>query len=539
MSGDDEVGDGVEVPCAVSDYEDGYEAVPITSTESSSKETLHTKGSFTTKASHMTRKTTNCSAIRKEKPFMDEDGSGGDEDGSGGEDSAPEERNVNVPKSPKAVTPLVCSHSPKTGKWMSDPYRGAALRRAIEAANHSDDGRPSYEGVVNELRDQGVRVFIVGHDSPDLMKDVLSVVDVVSRNDRQQTYREKQRCLLYRDKADKVFNVEIMGETSGLAGAWQNLLLSFSCFEALVAMTVLTRTFPCIDINGLSGVRPGYLSLILGLVLTEEISQVMLNVGMLVQGRPSVSAYTLKARILTDWPRKLIILSLAIASAAPQDSLMQRWTTFAGIALAELVLLANIGSRAWYHMELSPLKYGGFFAPVVAFIMSVFAGLTVPFLGSRQVLAGGKAAMEGVIRNAIFVAILFVVSDIDDVQQFIMVGSDTCSHDGVNIGVGIWFTVTLITSMWFVAQTKRHKVRPEETEPLLEENHASPVGFKVPNLPDVSIDPALNKVGVPCCALGLEFALGVFLALIMGGGIVFTAFTTKDDELLNGGDNTT
>lgn len=301
----------------------------------------------------------------------------------------------------------------------------------------------------------------------------------------------------------------------------------------MVAMTVLARAFPCINIDGLSGVRPGYLSLILGLVLTEEISQVMINVGMLVQGRPSVSAYALKAHVTSDWPRKLVVFCLAIASAAPQDSQTQRWITFTGILLAELVLIANLGSRAWYHMELNPLKYGGPFAPVVAFFFSVFAGLTIPYLGSRKVLSGGKAAMEGTIRNAILVAIVFVLSDIDEVQQFIVVGSDSCSQDGVNLTVGIWFSVTLVTSLWFIAKTKRQEVKPEESEPLLEEDHASPVGFTVPGLPDVSIDPDLTKPGYPCCTLGLEFTLGTIIALVVGCAIASTAFTTKDDEFLN------
>jgi len=37
---------------------------------------------------------------------------------------------------------------------------------------------------------------------------------------------------------------------------------------------------------------------------------------------------------------------------------------------------------------------------------------------------GGEAAMESVMKSAILVAIIFVVSDYDEIQKFLVVGSE-------------------------------------------------------------------------------------------------------------------
>ena len=47
----------------------------------------------------------------------------------------------------------------------------------------------------------------------------------------------------------------------------------------------------------------------------------------------------------------------------------------------------------------------------------------MPYLGHRSIQAGGKAAMESVLRAAFVVAVVFVISDHDDFQKFLVVGS--------------------------------------------------------------------------------------------------------------------
>jgi len=415
--------------------------------------------------------------------------------------------------------------------WDCLPYKQYLIRNEVERANGELNGKPPYAGIVNELKNLGVRVYIVSYSSDDVLADIRHIVSLVSKDDRKMPLREKQRCLLYRDERDRVFNLKIRGESDGLANQWEAQLLSFSGFEAIVASTVLCRAFPCIDMDGENGVRPGYISLIIGLVLSEEIGSVAVNVSMLVRGMPSISAYALTHRILHDWPRKLIIFSLALASAAPADSATQRWITFFGIIFAVAVLASNLGSRAWYHLKLNPLAYSGPGAAALAFLTAMMTGIVVPFVGHREVQAGGKAAMEVVLRSAFLSALIFILSDIDEVQQFVIVGSEACNQNVVNVSVGIWYLATLMTSSFFVARIKTYSPTPEETEPVLVEDHSSPVGYMVPNLPVVHIDPTLGVKGAPCCSLRVYLLLAVVLGVCIAGTLAFMAFSDADDAL--------
>jgi hypothetical protein len=168
--------------------------------------------------------------------------------------------------------------------------------------------------------------------------------------------------------------------------------------------------------------KPAYLSLILGLVLTEEISMSWLNASMLVRAMPSVSAHSLVSHLGSDQIRKTLLLCLALAGAA--EGTTQRVLTFTGISLACMVLLANLGSRAWHFLGWHPQRYNGMSASIVAYTAAVATGIFIPYMGHRDIEVGGKAAMEYVIKTALLVAVVFVISDIDEVQKFIIVGSE-------------------------------------------------------------------------------------------------------------------
>ena len=70
---------------------------------------------------------------------------------------------------------------------------------------------------------------------------------------------------------------------------------------------------------------------------------------------------------------------------------------------------------------------------------------------------------------------------------------------------------------------------PDE-EPLLEEDHRSPVGYLVPNLPEFPLDPYRGKKGVLPLSSRVELALGVLLAAAIGAGIVALAYTDWADQ---------
>ncbi len=58
---------------------------------------------------------------------------------------------------------------------------------------------------------------------------------------------EHQKCLLYRDERGRLYNLVLANGCNGLAGTWESLQLSFSGLQALVALSVLTRAFSCLN----------------------------------------------------------------------------------------------------------------------------------------------------------------------------------------------------------------------------------------------------------------------------------------------------
>ena len=105
-----------------------------------------------------------------------------------------------------------------------------------------------------------------------------------------------------------------------------------------------------------------------------------------------------------------------------------------------------------------------------------------------------------------------------------------CNQDYVNMCVGAWWALSLLVSLFTVSQLEPQSPWPDDEEPLLEEDHASPVGFKVPNLPDFPIDPELAKRGVTCCSIKAELLLGSVMAVALGLGICYLSFTDQDEN---------
>jgi len=275
--------------------------------------------------------------------------------------------------------------------------------------------------------------------------------------------------------------------------------------------------------------RPAYLSLILGLVLTEEISLSWLNASMMIRATPSVSAHFLSASFGADSLRKIILFCLAVASAT--TGWLRSFLTILGVLGAVIIMLANLGSRSWHFLRWKPLRYDGFGAFFFAYFLAIMTGLMLPYMGHRRVATGGKGAMEYVLKTAVTVAIVFVVSDVDGIQKFIVIGSEFCDQDFVNFFVGLWWTATLVCSLFMVRRLPVLDQKPENGEKILIEDQASPVGYKVPSLPDFEIDPSLASTGSKYLSLQVEFYFGVFMALAVGSIIVALAFTNWEESV--------
>lgn len=310
--------------------------------------------------------------------------------------------------------------------------------------------------------------------------------------------------------------------------------------------------------------QPAFLSLIMGLVLQEEISLSWLNASMMVRATPSVSAFSLTSPIGPDLWRKSLVFVLAIAGAA-SNARVQKVLTLLGIGGAYIVLLANLGARSWYFLKWRPQRYDGPFANFFAYLAAMLTGMILPYMGHRNIEVGGKAAMEYVIVTAFVVAVCFVISDINKVQNFLVLGSDvskrlmqitcfkgkcstlffllrcgssviaifsqTCPQDVVNLVVAIWWLITLICSLFLVKQIPSSEPsRPHDGERLLIEDHASPAGYRVPSLPDFEVDPTLAKEGLPFASVGVEFFFGLIMAVAIGTGMIYLSVSQWDNQ---------
>lgn len=296
----------------------------------------------------------------------------------------------------------------------------------------------------------------------------------------------------------------------------------------------------------MSSFGPAYLAMILGLVFSEELSLSWINVGMFIRGFPSISAYEIMTQVESDWLRKALLLCLSVASAATGST--RNFCTLGGIALASCILLANLGSRSWRFMGWKPAftgdsclgGVGGFcglqslLEPFLSYTLAILTGVFLPYLGHQKAEVGGIAAVESIFRIAVIVAGIFLISDRDEVQHFLVIGSGECSQDYVNMAVGGWFCLSLICSLLCLSRKQPAEFWPDYQEPLLVEDHASPVGRKVPHLPDFPIDPTYAaKSSRRCINVKMELLMGVIGALGIGGFFVYLGFTGFDDQFLD------
>lgn len=435
-------------------------------------------------------------------------------------------------------------------------YRHEELQLVLDAANRTElvqDRRIANQRVMEKLANLGVSVFLISYECDDVWKEVKHCIFEASN---MQLYNcSPDRCLLYEDSRGRLFNLLVGGDFQGLQGSYEAMLDRASGLEAICALVVLIRAFACVELR--EGIRPAYIALILGLVLIEEISNSWVNVSMLVWGMPSISAFTLSQPVSVDWPKQALLLILSISAVLEAGSRAQSIATLVGIGWACCVLCANVGARAWRHLKWKSMPYRGHGRIVVSFLAAIATGLVIPYVGFRQAQSGGQVALETVLIGSLIVAAVFIVSDFDAVQEFIILGSENCNQDPVNFGVGIWWGLTVIISMYFckrIPVSAYYKMKDDskresdldksttsiipfipEPEPLVEQEQASPVGYRVKQIPDFKLDPnGSAKPHLPSAFLAFEVVLGVTMAIGIGALMVYSAFTDKDDNITSG-----
>lgn len=115
--------------------------------------------------------------------------------------------------------------------------------------------------------------------------------------------------------------------------------------------------------------------------------------------------------------------------------------------------------------------------------------------------------------------------------HFYLFFKQTCNQDSVNVLVGCWWTITFLFSLCFVRRIPYHDQKPQDGEVLLVSDQASPVGYKVPSLPDFEIDPSLAYTGNKCVSMNFEFLLGLIVAVSVGVGLISRTISTWQHNL--------
>ena len=137
----------------------------------------------------------------------------------------------------------------KDASFICAPYKDEVFRQQIE--EHAP-GSARRSAIIASLQDLGVKVFIIDSvstpTSTDILHHVKRVVGYIAKENRVLPKTGPlgyQRCLLYQDHQGRLFNLMLSKHAIGPAGKFQEYLDSFSALEAVIALTVLSRSFPC------------------------------------------------------------------------------------------------------------------------------------------------------------------------------------------------------------------------------------------------------------------------------------------------------
>jgi hypothetical protein len=125
----------------------------------------------------------------------------------------------------------------------------------------------------------------------------------------------------------------------------------------------------------------------------------------------------------------------------------------------------------------------------------------------------GKRGRQNIAIASSSIALIFLLSDIKSVQDSL--GFDFSQNRGImKFAIGIWIFVSSLMSIFLCHRLDSS--RSKKIEPFLRRDETSPVGWIVPSIPNIVIDPNLsrNKMFVPgsdiICALlvcGISFLI--------------------------------
>jgi len=359
------------------------------------------------------------------------------------------------------------------------------------------------------------------------------------------------QCLLYTDSLGRVFNVVVSGGSKGLINYWYQTCVTYSGWKAILFLPFLARILGNINAEVMAtatGLGPGLLALIVGFILIPEtvryifIQTLFKNIypvlffacgsrfdfllllfgtqslsslacARYVRGVPSVAAYVwCSSSDLSDHPRCLTLLILLMALFAPTENAVRKYLFVVGTCLVVILLCANLGSRAYRKIG---LRYIGTQSPtkgikclpripggILAFLTAVIAGLLIPYLGMSSVNRGREGGIHAEVPRrhvavaSIFIAGIYVLTDADFVKEAL--GFHLGHSFIMNMVVGGWWLMSTIASL-AVCHRIENSATPSldkngrlRVEPFLKRDHLSPVGWCVPSIPNIVIDPTFK-----------------------------------------------
>lgn len=136
------------------------------------------------------------------------------------------------------------------GYWVCNPYKSETLEKQLKKHPQGPERR---RAIIETLQDLGVKVFVIDgaktEGLSDIMKHVRKIAVFVARENTVEPYTGPVgylRCLLYQDHAGRLFNMVLPAHTVGPLGRFKEYLDAFSCTQAMIALLILCRSFPCV-----------------------------------------------------------------------------------------------------------------------------------------------------------------------------------------------------------------------------------------------------------------------------------------------------
>lgn len=115
----------------------------------------------------------------------------------------------------------------------------------------SMDGTEKRDAVFKMLERYGIKTFIIvsgpDDDIVEIMQRVRDVIQFVARLRRSHKQTTMKFCLLFQDIDGLLYNLTMPSHVVGTFSQWQGSLHAFSGIQAMGAISILSRSFPCVQ----------------------------------------------------------------------------------------------------------------------------------------------------------------------------------------------------------------------------------------------------------------------------------------------------